>query len=74
MNINDAFPSKYVQASDLNNQECQATIADVRREEVGDDRDLLPVVYFQGRAKGLVLNKTNAFAIAEQYGLSLIHI
>ena len=62
-NINDAFPSKYLRAHDLNGNEPIVTIERVDNEQVGDDRKL--VVYFKGKTKGLVLNKTNATAIAD---------
>lgn len=66
MNINDAFPSNFLKASDLNGAQPTVTIADVRMEEVGDDQK--PVVYFDGKSKGIVLNKTNATNIGSAYG------
>lgn len=66
MNINSAFPSKFLKASDLGGAEPIVTIDRVTEEEVGEDKK--PVVYFQGKEKGVVLNKTNAMNIAEAYG------
>lgn len=68
MNINQAFPSKYLKASDLNDQTVNVTIADIKIEQVGQDRDTKPVAYFQGKTKGLVLNKTNSRKIAQIAG------
>lgn len=68
MNINQAFPSKYLKASDLNDQTVTVTIADIKIEQVGQDRDTKPVAYFQGKTKGLVLNKTNSRKIASIAG------
>ena len=65
MNINDQFPSKYLKATDLNGGEVTVTIKDCMVEEVGDDRR--PVLYFTGKDKGVVLNKTNANNIADAY-------
>jgi hypothetical protein len=66
MNINSAFPSKYLRASDLGAATPTVTIANVEMETVGEDRRI--VVYFVGKDKGLVLNKTNANAIADILG------
>ena len=68
MNINKAFPSKYLKASDLNDQTHVLKIADVKVEEVGQNKDTKPVAYFEGKKKGLVLNKTNSRKIANIAG------
>jgi hypothetical protein len=68
MNINQAFPSKYLKASDLGDQTVNVTISDIKIEQVGQDRDTKPVAYFQGKTKGLVLNKTNSRKIASIAG------
>lgn len=68
MNINTAFPSKYVKASDLKDQTHVVKIADVKIEEVGQNKDTKPVAYFEGRSKGMVLNKTNSRKIAQIAG------
>jgi hypothetical protein len=67
MRISDAFPSKYIKASDLQDRNINVVINRVELEEVGD-AERKPVLYFQGKAKGLVLNKTNSRAIAAAYG------
>lgn len=66
MNINDAFPSNYIKASDLKGGTPVVTMSHVASEQLGDDRKL--VLYFKGKDKGLVLNKTNANNIAAIYG------
>lgn len=63
-NLNDIFPSRYLKASDLQGHEVSVTIASVALEPFGRTRDLLPVVYFVGKAKGLKLNITMGRAIA----------
>lgn len=68
MNINQAFPSKYLKASDLNDQTVTVKIADVKVEQVGQNQDTKPVAYFEGKKKGLVLNKTNSRKIAQIAG------
>lgn len=68
MNINTAFPSTYIKASDLEGRSVLVTIREVKVEQVGRDRDQKPVAYFEGKQKGLVLNKTNARTIANIAG------
>jgi len=67
-NINEFFPSKYLKASDLNGKEPVVTIKKVVREEVGQKRDMKPIVYFEKVGRGLVLNKTNANKIIQIAG------
>lgn len=66
MNINSAFPSDYLKAADLNGQVARVMIKNVTMGTVGNDSK--PIMYFQGKEKGLVLNKTNATTIAYAYG------
>jgi len=66
MNVNDVFPSNYIKASDLRGSQVTVTMQRIQIEEVGDGPK--PVLYFQGKDKGLVLNKTNANTIAGMYG------
>lgn len=68
MNINEAFPSKYLKAADLEEGGKHVTITSVVEEEVGRDREMRPIMYFEGEEKGIVLNKTNATNIAKMYG------
>jgi hypothetical protein len=67
MKISEAFPSKYVQASDLAGREVKVVIKGVQNEEMRDG-SLKPVLYFHGTDKGLVLNKTNGGTIADMFG------
>lgn len=67
MNINGAFPGSYLKADELTETFAAiVTIARVKMEDIGDDHK--PVLYFEGKDKGLVLNKTNANMIAEIAG------
>lgn len=65
MNINEVFPSKYLKTSDLNGKSVKLIIDRIELEEIGDGKK--PVLYFSGKNKGLVLNKTNANIIAGSY-------
>lgn len=66
MKVSDAFPSRWLSASDLNGGNARVTISRVEIEKIGDDTK--PVIYFKGKTKGLVANKTNSKAIADVYG------
>jgi hypothetical protein len=68
VNIDSAFPSNYLKASDLGDKSPVVTIDRIEVEPIGRDREMKPVIYFQGKEKGLVLNKTNAKKIAELTG------
>jgi len=68
MNINSSFPSTYIAASDLRGASVNVTIREVKIEQVGRDRENKPVLYFEGKQKGMVLNKTNARKIANLVG------
>jgi len=68
MNINDAFPSQqWLKAGDLQGRDVTVTISHVASEDVGDGSK--PVVYFQDKEKGLVLNRTNGSTIADLHGI-----
>jgi hypothetical protein len=66
MNINSAFPSKYLKADVDVTDDVVLTIKTVKLENVGTagKQENKPVVYFTELDKGLVLNKTNATMIA----------
>lgn len=70
-NIHDAFPSNYLKAADLQNQTAVVTIDKVAFEAVGREREQKAVLYFVGKTKGVVLNKTNAKKIIEISGSAL---
>lgn len=66
MKISAAFPSNYLKASDLQDRNIMVKIDRVEMETIGDDSK--PVLYFIGKEKGMVLNKTNATNISNVYG------
>jgi hypothetical protein len=66
MKISEEFPSQYLKAADLGGREIRVTMANTEREKLGNDNKL--VLYFKGKEKGLVLNKTNAGTISDAYG------
>jgi hypothetical protein len=66
MLISDAFPSEFLKAADLRGKQVRVVIDHVEIREVGDDHK--PVLFFQGKDKGVVLNKTNATNIGLSYG------
>lgn len=70
MNINAAFPSKYLKAANIpEGQTAKVRIDRIEKEDVsGKGEEPKPVLYFVGKDKGMVLNKTNARVIEAAYG------
>jgi hypothetical protein len=68
MNIDQAFPSQYLKASDLAGAQPIVTIERLEFEPVGQKKEMKPILYFTGKDKGMVLNKTNARNIAHLVG------
>ncbi len=66
--VDEAFPSNWLKAADLNNRTVKVTIDKVIFEEIGQNRDKKPVVLFEKVKKGMVLNKTNAKRIGKMHG------
>ena len=66
MKVKEAFLSKFLKAGDLQDRTVKLTIDRVEMDEVGDGRK--PIAYFKDAKKGLVLNVTNARAIATLAG------
>ena len=66
MRISGAFPSEYLKAADLQGRTVTVIMERVEVREVGDGPK--PVLYFEGKEKGLVLNKTNSNTVAAIYG------
>lgn len=69
MNIDAAFPSKYLKASDIGDGDMPLTIKEVVIENIGQGEDIesKPILYFVETEKGLVLNKTNSNTIKGLY-------
>jgi hypothetical protein len=70
MRIGSAFPSDYLKSDDLNGREVLVTIKDCKMQELGQgkDKEEKAVLYFQGKEKGMVLNKTNAGVLSDAFG------
>ncbi len=70
MKISSAFPSNYIKAADLQGRTVPVVISDVKIETLGSGQDAeqKAILYFQGKERGLVLNKTNANIISQAYG------
>lgn len=66
MKANDAFPSKFLAAADLNGEEKTVKITHVATDEIGGKQKF--ICHFAGAKKGLVLNKTNFNTIVKVTG------
>jgi len=67
MNINEAFPSAYINAAALNGQKHTVEIEGFAKEEMPDGLEK-PVVRFKDKTAGLILNRTNANTLAALFG------
>lgn len=67
MNLDDMYPSKWLRAADLGSKTHRVTIDSIEMEHFQDGTSK-PAMQFKGKSKGMVLNKTNATAIAGAYG------
>jgi hypothetical protein len=72
-NINDLFPSKFLKAHELQGHTPTVTIERVGVEQVRNriKTDTKAVLYFTGKSKGMLLNKTNAQTVTEIAGSPL---
>ena len=69
MNLDDAFPSKYMKASDLpEDSTVTVTIEKIEMQEIGKEKQRKPVITFEEMDKAFVCNKTNANSIAKITG------
>lgn len=66
MKSTDAFPSKYLKAADLQGRQVPVKITHVDTETLNGEKKF--ILHFAGKAKGMVLNKTNWNNIAKLYG------
>ncbi len=73
MKLSTMWPTKYITAGDLP-QDGSGLPCRIERVVIenpapdGEPIEQKPVVYFVGGKKGLVLNKTNGYAIGEAFG------
>ncbi len=68
MDMSTAFPSSFLKGSDVEDGPIVLTMASASLEEVGKEKEELPVVRFQDDPRGLVLNVTNNNFLIENFG------
>lgn len=66
MKISSAFPSDYLKAADLQGRTVTVKMSRVAMQDMNGEPK--PILYFEGKDKGMVLNKTNANKIVEMFG------
>ena len=64
----EVFPSKFIKADDLDGKAITFTIDRISIEELGEQRERKPVVFFRETRGGLVLNRTRWDAIEDLFG------
>ena len=68
MNIDQAFPSKYLKSADIT-KPIKVVIRGCRIEGIDEEgKEQKPVLYFNKIERGMVLNKTNATMISGAFG------
>jgi len=65
------FPSKWLAADDITENQI-VTVKAVQDERVGTDQEEKGVIYFDAFEKGVILNRTNADALAAAFGEDVI--
>jgi hypothetical protein len=66
MHIDQLYPSRFLRCADLGGKPMRVTIAGIAREDVGGEQKV--IMSFTDGAKALIVNKTNAKAIARILG------
>ena len=64
----EVYPGKWLKAADLDYGSRAMTIREYRLEEIGQDMETKPVMYFDDEDKGLVVNVTNDRRLTELLG------
>ncbi len=59
MKMDKVFPSQWLAAVDTGEHGIDVTVRGLTQEEVGQEREIKPVLWFEEEKKGLILNKTN---------------
>jgi hypothetical protein len=68
MKISETFRSRFLKSADLQGRTVEAIIEQVTEEQVGENKEIKPVVYFRGKQRGVVLNSTNGLALQAVFG------
>ena len=66
MHIDQLYPSRFLRCADLNGQPLRVTVEGLKREDIGGESKV--VLTFTNGGKAMVLNKTNAKAVAKALG------
>ena len=59
MDANELLQSKYLKASDLKGKRVTVTVKSVEEAVLGDKKERKLILFFEGKEKGMVVNKTN---------------
>jgi hypothetical protein len=66
MDIDQLYPSRFLRSADLGGRPMRVSIEGLKREDIGGESKV--VLSFTNGTKALILNKTNAKAIAKALG------
>lgn len=68
MDISTAYPGKFLKSADLKGKSHRLTISHCQMEDMGGGDEQKPVIYFEGKNQGFVLNKTNSRIVWNMHG------
>ena len=68
MKVSEMYPSKYLKSEDVGSARITLQVGVVKLEQVEENGPMKPCMYFNGKEKGMVLNKTNALLCAHVWG------
>lgn len=68
MDMSQFYQGEFLKAVDLVGRTVHLTIAKVTEQEFSDGQRSKPAIYFEGKEKGLILNKTNCDVLMAAYG------
>lgn len=60
--------SRFLKKEDIEGHEPIVIVESVKWEEIGDEKDEKPVLYFEGKKKGMVCNKTSQDELSDLFG------
>ena len=67
MKLSEIYVDRWLKANDIGNRTVVWKMSGVEIAEM-QDGEKKPVVFFEGREKGLVCNRTNSSVIADEHG------
>ncbi len=68
MRISEIFQSRFLKAADLGGREARVVIDHVEMVDLDADQPQRPALFFVGKSKSMVINRTNGELLAKSFG------